>query len=103
MERAGDVDRERVVEGLIVLAAELADQGDPAAGLAVLDRAGLHPTRIESWHPRAWYAAADLAERMGDEDLARDYLEAVVAVDPEMLDAAERLSMMDEGFNPPGG
>lgn len=93
------VDDERKAEGLIVLAGDAADRGDLEGALAVLARAGLRPRRIEPWHPRVWYAASDLARRAGDAEQEREYLEAVVAVDPDLLDAAERL----EGLTPPGG
>jgi tetratricopeptide (TPR) repeat protein len=91
MVRDPRVDTERQVEGLIVLAADLADRGDVDGALAVLGRAGLHPRHIEPWHPRLWYAAADLAARRGDREREREFLEAIVAVDEDFLDADERL------------
>lgn len=98
--------RDRVVEGALVLSGDLVDQGLLPEALAVLQRADLAPTRIEPWQPRLWYAAADLSERLGDADAARDYLEAVLAVDPLFLDAAERLAQLDPEVTPgaePGG
>lgn len=83
--------RARLVEGLLVLAGAAGDRGDWAAAFAALARADLTPARVEPWHPRVWYAAADLAERAGDPERAREYLEAVVSVDPDFLDAATRL------------
>jgi tetratricopeptide (TPR) repeat protein len=94
MAQAG-VEQERVVEGWIVLAASKADAGDVSGALAVLERAGLSPAAVQPWHPRLWYFAADLAERTGDREQARDYLEAIVAVDSEYLDAAARLEQLD--------
>ncbi|MPZ89509.1 MAG: tetratricopeptide repeat protein [Nitriliruptorales bacterium] len=88
---AEKVSRDRVVEGLIVLASDRADRGDLPGAMNVLERADLHPRQVEAWHPRVWYVAADLSDRLGKPDEARDYLEAVVAVDPDFLDAAERL------------
>jgi len=84
----------RLVEGLLVLAGAAGDRGDWQAAFGALARADLHPQRVEPWHPRIWYAAADLSERAGDGVRAREYLEAVVAVDPEFLDAAERLDSL---------
>jgi Tfp pilus assembly protein PilF len=106
MSRGPGVGRDRVVEGMLVLAGDLADRGDPEEGLAVLRRVGLEPQRIEPWQPRVWYAAADLAERLGEREQARDYLEAIVAVDPDFLDAAERLAgddPRDQGSSSPEG
>jgi tetratricopeptide (TPR) repeat protein len=103
MVRDERVDAERRVEGLIVLAGDLADRGDVEGGLAVLGRAGLHPRRIEPWHPRVWYAAADLSARIGDRAREREFLEAVLAVDEEFLDAAERLQGLEGAVSPPGG
>ena len=89
------VPRDRAVEGLIVLAGDRADRGDLRGALDTLARAGLEPTRVEAWHPRLWYAAADLAARMGDVDMERQYLEAITAVAEDFLDVEERLAGLD--------
>lgn len=86
---------ERVVEGLIVQAGDRADRGDLRGALAVLGRAGLDPDQVEAWHPRLWYAAGDIAERMGDLESARDYFEAITAVVDEFLDVQERLDALE--------
>jgi tetratricopeptide (TPR) repeat protein len=90
-----NVHPERVVEGLIVQAGDRADRGDLRGALAVLERGGLDPDEVQTWHPRLWYAAGDLAERMGDRDGARDYFEAVQAVADDFLDVEERLAALD--------
>lgn len=92
---AADVPRERLVEAWIVLSGDRADRGDLRGALDALDRAGLEPEDVEPWHPRLWYAAADIAARMGDPDTERDYLEAIAAVDEEFLDVADRLATPD--------
>lgn len=96
MVAAREVDRSRVVEGLLVLAGDHVDRGDLHGALRVLGRVGLTPTRVEPWHPRVWYAAADIAEQQGDADRVRDLLGAVVAVDADFLDAAERLDLFED-------
>ena len=94
---AGGVGQDRVVEGLIVLAGDRADRGDMHGALETLGRATLDPTSIEAWHPRLWYVAADVCERMGDEDRARDFFEAILAVDEGFEDVADRLAALDRG------
>lgn len=101
MDGAGDVPADRLAEAKIVLAGSRADRGDLRGALTVLERAaegggGPHP-----WHARIWYAAADLAERAGDRQAAADYLEAVLTVDEDFLDAADRLSALTSPPGPP--
>ncbi len=86
---------ERIVEGLIVQAGDRADRGDLRGALAVLGRAELDPVDIREWHPRLWYAAAGICDRMGDVEARRDYLEAIMAVEPDFLDVEEQLEALD--------
>lgn len=94
MEAQG-VDEERVVEGRIVLAGLRADRGDVRGGLALLERIEVDPHVLRPWYARLWYAAADLAERVGDRDAARDWFEAILAVEDDFLDVVERLAALD--------
>ena len=89
------VDPARVAEGLIVLASDRADRGDLEGGLETLQRADLDPEKVQPWHPRLWYVAADLSERLGNLEGARDYFEAILAVDDEFGDVEERLAALD--------
>ena len=93
---AAGVEPERVAEGLLVLAGVRADRGDFDAALQTLHRAELDPDIIRPWHPRLWYAAADLLERMGQTAQARDYFEAIQSVDEEFGDVDERLAALGE-------
>lgn len=94
--REAGVDEERVAEGLLVLAGEQADRGELEAALATLEEADWAPGDIEPCHVRLWYMAGDIAERLGDHETAREYLEAVTAVTEGYLDAEERLAALPD-------
>ena len=87
---SGQVPVDRYVEALIVQAGMRAEAGDHVAALAGLERAPL-PSQVGEAHGRLWYAAGDIAAQMGDRDRAREFFEAVLTVDEDFLDAAERL------------
>jgi len=95
------VPADRIAEGIIVLAGERADRGDLDGALRTLERADLAPAEVAAHHVRLWYLAADLSERAGEPEAARDYLEAISAVDPDYLDVEERLEALDRGEAPP--
>jgi tetratricopeptide (TPR) repeat protein len=81
-----------VTEGRIVAAGALADQGDVRAAIRLLERGPVRPTRSAApHHARLWYALADLYERAGDTPKARELFARVVAAEPGLADAAERL------------
>jgi hypothetical protein len=88
---------DRRLEGLIVLASWLADQGDVGAARAVLRPAleqhdpGDTP---DEHHLRLWYVAADLAERAEDEPGARRWFRRIVDVAEGFFDAEERLDAL---------
>jgi tetratricopeptide (TPR) repeat protein len=88
------VPKDRLAEGLIVLAGDRADRGDLRAALDALSRADLDPERVQPWHPRVWYLAGDLHERLGERERARDYFEAIAAIDPDFMDVDERLAAL---------
>lgn len=92
---AGSVLLERYAEGLLVLAGMRADRGQMAAALRTLERAPLPDDSVGTTHARIWYAAGDIAERMGDTERAREYFDAVLAVDEEFMDAAQRRTALD--------
>lgn len=93
MARAG-APPDRVAEGLLVLAGERADRGDLRGSLSALERGDLDPCHIQPWHPRLWYFAGDLYERLGHLDRARDYFEAIAAVEEDFLDVEDRLAAL---------
>ena len=91
---AAGVDAERIAEGMIVLAGERADRGDLEGALDAIRRVDLHPTQIQPWHPRVWYMAGDLSERLGRTDEARDFFLAISAVDEDFGDVEQRLAAL---------
>ena len=81
---------EVVAEGRIVMAGALADQGDLAGAIRLLDKARtVHKPREH--HLRQWYALADLYERAGEIPKARDLFNRVASVDPDAYDTRSRL------------
>jgi tetratricopeptide (TPR) repeat protein len=94
MEGADDVPADRWSEALIVHASDRADRGDVAGALAIIERGELNPVEVATHHLRLWYVAADLHQRAGNTEQAADFLEAILAVDEDYLDAAERLQAL---------
>lgn len=92
---ASDAPRDRKVEGLIVWASAIADDGRADAARALLRRhapsvavpARGTPTESDL---KLWYVEADLAQRTGDRAAALDGFARVVAADPSFHDARER-------------
>jgi len=62
--------------------------------IARLERLELRPEAAEEHHLRAWYVLADLLARRGRYTQAREWFEAVAAVDPELTDAPERAARL---------
>lgn len=93
---AAGVDDERIAEGLMVLAGDRADAGELEGALSTLERAGLDPAQVQPYHPRLWYLAGDLCQRLGRNAAAREYFEAILAVDDEFGDVEERLEALGD-------
>jgi tetratricopeptide (TPR) repeat protein len=92
--RASSPPADVLVEGRLVLAATLRDEGSLDQAIAELVEAGAaralrHPV---DRHIRQWYLLADLYDRAGDLPRAREFFGRVVDADPELADAAERLA-----------
>ena len=83
-----------VAEGRIVAAGALADKGDIAAAIRLLERSVPRARRPRLHHVRLLYALADLYERAGDIPRARDMFRAVLEYDPGFVDVAERLAAL---------
>ena len=89
------VEPDRVAEGLMVVAGDRGDHGDLQGALETLERAGLDPVEVQPYHARLWYLAGDLCERLGRREDAREYFEAIAAIDEEFGDVEERLAALE--------
>jgi tetratricopeptide (TPR) repeat protein len=91
--RAASPSADVLVEGRLVLAETLADDGKLDEAIAVLAMAGgaRNLRNPGDRHVRQWYVLADLYERAGDVPRARELFARVAAVDPDLADATERL------------
>lgn len=83
-----------VTEGRIVLAGTRADEGRLTEAIAILDRRGGQPNRVQDHHVRVWYALGDLYERAGDLPKARELFLRIRRHDAGFADAAERLAAL---------
>jgi tetratricopeptide (TPR) repeat protein len=85
-----------LVEGRLVVASTRADAGDLAGAIQLLVAAGAakalrHPAER---HLRQWYVLAGFLETSGDLSGARQIFERIVRADPDLADAADRLSAL---------
>lgn len=78
-------------EGRIVMAGALADQGDVAGAIAVMEDGRKAPKRVRDHHLREWYVLGDLYDRLGDTIGARRWFSAVADEAPDYVDVRERL------------
>ncbi len=88
----------RRLEGVIVWAGAVADDGDVDGARRIMRRADdvVHDLDtsgedIPDALLRVWYVEGDLADRAGEDDVARRYFRRVVDEAGEVFDAAERL------------
>jgi Tfp pilus assembly protein PilF len=77
-----------------VVAGSLADRGDLKAAIDLMHKALSAPRRIREYHVRQWYVLADLYDRAGDIQRARELFSRVAAADPHFADVRERLSSL---------
>lgn len=90
--RRGGASAEVMAEGRLVRAGALADQGNLAEAIELLeDAAGRELRRPRLDHLRQWYALGDLYERSGDIPKARSYFHRVATHDPEHADVEHRI------------
>ena len=80
-----------LAEGRIIMASALADQGDVAGAIKVMEEGRKTPKRVRDHHLREWYVLGDLHDRLGDPIAARRWFTAIAAEVPEYVDVADRL------------
>jgi len=81
---------EIVVEGRIVAAGALADQGELASAVRLLSKGWKRPKRPREHHLRRAYALADLYERAGESPRAKELFGWVAHHEPDFVDASQR-------------
>ena len=81
-----------LAEGRIVAAGALSDQGKLADAVRLFDSVLNVPKRVQDYHLRQWYMAADLHDRSGNIVEARRLFARVMQYDAEFVDVADRLS-----------
>lgn len=88
---AASPDAATIAEGRIVYAGSLADRGDLAAAIKVLEAGSLGSKDLKDHHLRMRYALGDLYDRAGEHQAARRQFEAVARQVPDFFDVRERL------------
>jgi len=89
--KAASPSQEVMSEGRIVMASALADQGDIAGAIAVMQDGRKPPKRIRDHHLREWYVLGDLYDRLGETITARRWFGAVAEEAPDFFDVHDRL------------
>lgn len=92
--RAVSPSAELVAEGRIVAAGALADAGDLAGAIALIEPAVKPDRRPQDHHLRLLYVLADLRERSGDAPRARTLFERLAAASPGFADVDRRLGAL---------
>lgn len=85
---------EVLAEGRMVAAGALADQGKLADALAMFQQSLSVPKRIQPYHLKQWYVAADLNDRAGNVLDARRLFDRIAKCDPAFADVEERLAQI---------
>jgi tetratricopeptide (TPR) repeat protein len=83
-----------MAEGRIVVAGSLADRGDLRGAIDLMKKALTTPRRIREYHVRQWYVLADLYDRAGDIQRARELFSRVAAADSQFADVRDRLASL---------
>jgi hypothetical protein len=82
-------------ENVIVGAGALADMDKVEEAIKRLQALTLDPPVAREHHLRAWYALGDLLERRGRFTQAFQWFSAVLAADPDLTDAQDRIKQLN--------
>ena len=74
------------------MAGALADRGELAQAVALLEPVAATPRRVRDHHMRLWYVLADLYDRSGDVPRARSLFNRIAKLDPEFADVGSRIA-----------
>lgn len=85
---------EVMAEGRIVYAGSLAERGDLRGAISVMTKVAAVPRRIRPHHMRQWYVLADLYDRAGDVQRAREMFRRIATIDPRFADVKARLASL---------
>jgi tetratricopeptide (TPR) repeat protein len=83
-----------LIEGRIVTAGALADQGRIAEAIRLLEAGPREVRKPQEHHLRLWYALAAQYEQAGDVSRARSLFARIVDAAPEFADALDRLESL---------
>jgi tetratricopeptide (TPR) repeat protein len=84
-----------LAEGRLVYAGSLAERGQMADAIELLERAKTDQKKPRPDHLRTWYGLADLYERAGEVPRARELFRRVLRVDQDFYDVRSRLAALD--------
>lgn len=83
---------EVMAEGRMVHAGSLAERGDLRGAIESMEKAvSSTPKKLRPHHLRQWYVLADLYDRAGSVQRARDVFKRIAAVDADFADVRDRL------------
>jgi tetratricopeptide (TPR) repeat protein len=89
--RAASPSHEVMAEARIVAAGALADRGDLAGAIDLMQPATKPPKKVREHHLRQWYALGDFYDRAGDTVTAARWFRTVAEHDRDFVDVADRL------------
>lgn len=85
---------ELVAEGRIVAVGALADQGQLAAAISLMEKAPAVGSRLREHHLRQWYVLADLEDRAGNSTKATSLFRRIQQQSPGFADVDARLAAL---------
>ena len=90
--RDASPDAATVAEGRIIASSSLADRGDLAGAIRLMEKTAKVPARPQEHHLRSWYVLADLYDRAGEVVKARNMFMRIRKFDKSFYDVTNRLA-----------